>query len=142
MNEKVLLIDDEEDFIDILSERLLNREMDVETSTSAKEGYDKALKENYDAIVLDLKMPEMDGIETLKKIMEKNPDMQVIILTGHATLDKGVKAMKLGAIDVIEKPVKIEDLVNKIHTAQANKMMIVENKMHDKMKNLMGSKGW
>lgn len=142
MSERVLLIDDEEDFIEILSERLTNREMDVIKTTSAKDGYNKALQEEFDAIVLDLKMPEMDGIETLEKIMAKNPDMQVIILTGHATLDKGVKAMKLGAIDVIEKPVKIDQLVEKIRTAQANKMLIYQNKLSDRLKNIMESKGW
>lgn len=142
MNEKVLLIDDEEDFVTILSERLTNREMEVDVSTSAKEGFRKALDSNFDAIILDLKMPEMDGIEVLKKIMEAKPEMQVIILSGNATLEKGIKAVKLGAVEVMEKPVKIDQLVDKIKTAQGNKMVLVEKKLADQIKDLMASKGW
>ncbi len=142
MNEKVLLIDDEQDFVDVLSERLNNREFQVSVSTSPKKGLEMALDQNYDAIVLDLKMPEMDGMEVLKKIIDEKPEMQVIILSGNATLEKGVKAVKLGAVEIMEKPVKIEKLVEKLKDAQMNKMMIVQEQMSDKIKSLMDSKGW
>jgi DNA-binding NtrC family response regulator len=142
MNERVLLIDDEEDFVSILSERLSNRDMNVAVSISAKEGFEKATENNYDAIILDLKMPEMDGIEVLEKIMSEKPEMQVIILSGNATLDKGVKAIKMGALEILEKPVKIDVLVEKIKDAQINKMLLVEQKMADRMKDIMDSKSW
>lgn len=142
MKEKVLLVDDEEEFIDLLSERLETREMDVSKTTSALDAIDKVKDENYDAIILDLKMPEMDGIEALQKIININPDMQIIILTGHASVDKGIKAMKLGAMDFVEKPVKMEDLVRKIEKAKANKMVIAEKNLSEKLQDIISQKGW
>ncbi len=142
MKDKILLVDDEQDFIDLLSERLESRDIDVEKSTTGEKAVDKVKDENYDAVVLDLKMPGMDGIEALKKIMEINPEMQIIILTGHATVDKGVKAMKLGALDFIEKPVKMDELLEKINKAKANKMLITEKRLSNKLKDILSKKSW
>ncbi|MFH1077517.1 MAG: response regulator, partial [Pseudomonadota bacterium] len=94
MNEKVLLIDDETDFIDALAIRMRSRGMDVSTSTSAKEAIQKAEVEFYDAVVLDLMMPDMNGLEALRALKKKRPELQVILLTGHATVQKGIEAMK------------------------------------------------
>jgi len=77
--------------------------MQVTTASSAKEGLEKVAAGSFDAVILDLAMPEMDGIETLKILKEKNPDLQVILLTGHATIKQGIEAMKLGAMDLLEK---------------------------------------
>ena len=104
MTEKVLLVDDEADFLDTLSERMRDRGMDVSTTTSAEDALKKLDAESYDAIVLDLMMPEMDGLELLKAIKKKRPELQVILLTGYATVGKGIEAMKLGAVDFLEKP--------------------------------------
>jgi len=104
MTEKVLLVDDEEDFLDVLAERIRTRGMDVETSTSAAEALAKADETSYDAIVLDLMMPGVDGLEALKALKERRPELQVILLTGHASVQKGIEAMKLGATDFLEKP--------------------------------------
>ncbi len=142
MEEKVLLVDDEKDFIESLGERMANRGMNVSTTTSAKDAVKKVQEESYDAIVLDLQMPEMDGIEALKAIKEINPDMQVILLTGHATVEKGIEAMKLGAMDLIEKPADIEAIAEKIKKAQANKMILVEKKTEKKIRQIMTSKAW
>ncbi|MFH1050611.1 MAG: response regulator [bacterium] len=142
MAQKVLLVDDEQDFVEVLQERLENRGMNVQTSLTPTSALDKVKDENFDAIILDLQMPDMDGLSVLKEILKDHPDMQVIILTGHATVDKGIKAMKLGALDLIEKPVDINLLIEKIKTAEANKMVIMDQKMEDMMKDLMVSKGW
>jgi len=142
MEEKVLLVDDEKDFLDALGERMENRGMNVSTTTSAKEAVKKVQEESYDAIVLDLQMPEMDGIEVLKAIKKINPDMQVILLTGHATVEKGIEAMKLGAMDLIEKPADIETIAEKIKKAQANKMILVEKKTEKKIRHIMTTKAW
>ena len=142
MEEKVLLVDDEKDFLDALGERMANRGMDVSTTTSAKDAVKKVQEESYDAIVLDLQMPEMDGIEALKAIKTINPDMQVILLTGHATVEKGIEAMKLGAMDLIEKPADIETIAEKIKKAQANKMILVEKKTEKKIRQIMSTKAW
>ncbi|MBW1644427.1 MAG: response regulator [Deltaproteobacteria bacterium] len=142
MEEKVLLVDDEKDFIEALGERMENRGMNVSTTTSAKDALKKMEEEAYDAIVLDLQMPEMDGIEALKAIKKKNPDMQVILLTGHATVEQGIEAMKLGAMDLIEKPADIEIIAEKIKKAQANKIILVEKKTEEIIRKIISTKGW
>ncbi len=142
MEEKVLLVDDEKDFIEALGERMANRGMNVSTTTSPIDAVKKAGEESYDAIVLDLQMPEMDGIEALKAIKKINSDMQVILLTGHATVEKGIEAMKLGAMDLIEKPADIEAIAEKIKKARANKMILVEKKTEKKIRQIMSTKAW
>ena len=142
MSERVLIIDDEEDFLDVLSERLQTRGVDVTTATSAAEGLDQVGDGGFDAIVLDMKMPGMDGIEALKALREKRPELQVILLTGHATVDKGIQAMKLGAMDFLEKPAKIDVLLEKIHRASARKMLLVEERTQEKMRDILAEKGW
>lgn len=142
MAEKVLLVDDEEDFVNILAERMRTRGMNVSSTTSPLEAIKKVEEESYDAIVLDLMMPEMDGLETLVKIKEKNPDIQVILLTGHATIEKGIQAMKLGAMDFLEKPIDMKSLSEKIKKAQAQKMILVEKRTEEKIKSIIGDKAW
>lgn len=138
--EKVLLVDDEKEFTDALSERMGLRDIDVDTAASGEEALIKAKKTNYDAILLDLAMPGMNGMETLKKLLEENPDLQIILLTGHASLEKSVEAVKLGAMDFMEKPAEIEKLLEKIHLARTNKMVLMEEKAAKKIKDIMRNK--
>lgn len=142
MPEKVLLIDDEKDFLEALSERMEARGMQVSTTTSAKDALEEVEKHSYDAVVLDLMMPEMDGLETLVALKKKRPELQIILLTGHATVDKGIEAMKLGAMDFIEKPADLQALTEKIKKAQAQKMILVEKEAEKKIKEIVLSKGW
>jgi len=141
-NEKVLIIDDEQDFTDALAERMTTRGMTVSTSSSAIEGLKNVEEHSFDVVVLDLQMPEMDGIETLKVLKKKNPELQVILLTGHATVEKGIEAMKLGAMDLLEKPADMTTLTEKIKKAQAQKMILVEKKSEERIKNIMETRGW
>jgi DNA-binding NtrC family response regulator len=142
MSEKILLVDDEQDFLDVMSERIEARGMEVSTADSAALALEKVESGGFDAIILDLMMPGMDGLEALKAIKKKNPDLQVILLTGHATIEKGIEAMKLGAMDFIEKPADLDKLTEIIKKAQARKMVITERKMEEKMKQIIGTKGW
>jgi DNA-binding NtrC family response regulator len=142
MAEKVLLIDDEVEFLEALSERMEIRGMDVSTAENAKAAVSAINSGDYDAIVLDLQMPDMNGIDMLKVIRKTNPDMQVILLTGQATLEAGIQAMKLGAMDFMEKPADIDALTDKIKKAQAKKMVIVEKKTEKKVNDILKSKGW
>lgn len=142
MAEKILLVDDEKDFVETLAERMRTRGMNVSTSTSAKDVLATVDIESFDAIVLDLQMPDMDGIEALKLIRAKNPNLQVILLTGHATVEKGIEAMKLGALDLLEKPTDIETLTEKIKNASTKKMMLVQEETAGKIKDIIGGKGW
>ena len=142
MAEKVLLVDDEQDFLEALAERMRARGMNVSTTASAAEAVKMAEAEGYDAVVLDLKMPGMDGLEVLSAIKARNPDIQVILLTGHATLQKGIEAMKLGAMDFIEKPADIQVLTEKIKQAQSQKMILVEKRLEKKIKRIIQEKAW
>jgi DNA-binding NtrC family response regulator len=140
--DKVLLVDDEVEFTEILSRRMESRGVDVDTAATGREALDKVKGRSYDAIILDLAMPEMDGIETMKRLLEDNPDLQVILLTGYATLQRGIEAIKLGAMDFLEKPAEIQALMEKIEQAKANKMLLVERRVERKIKGILGTKGW
>lgn len=142
MSEKVLIIDDEQEFTQALAERMTNRGMDVSTSSSAIEGLQSVEEKSFDVVVLDLQMPEMDGIETLRILKKKKPELQVILLTGHATVEKGIEAMKLGAMDLLEKPADMTTLTEKIKKAQAKKMILVEKKAEARIKEIMETRGW
>lgn len=139
---KVLLVDDEPHFVKLLAERLAGRGFNVETAGGGTEAIDRAKEESYDAIVLDLFMPEMDGLETLKQLKEINPDLQVILLTGHGTIDKGVEAMKLGAMDFVEKPADFKELLEKIKKAKDKRMLLVSKRHEEWVKEQMKSKSW
>ena len=140
--EKVLLVDDELEFTQVLSERMKSRGVDVDTAASGREALEKARGKSYDAIILDLSMPEMDGIETLKHLIEDHPDLQVILLTGYATIEKGIEAIKLGAMDFLEKPAEIQKLMEKIEEAKANKMLLVEKRVEEKIRGILEAKSW
>ena len=142
MSDKVLIVDDEKDFLDLISERLKARDMNVSTATRGEDAISLIDKESYDAVVLDLQMPGMDGLEALKRIKEKNPDVQVILLTGHATVEKGVEAMKLGAMDLIEKPADLPTIIDRIKRAKAEKIILVEKKSQERIQDILTRKAW
>lgn len=134
MAEKVLIVDDDQAFLSILSERMRNRDMDVTTTASPVEALRIVEGESFDAIILDLMMPEMGGLEAFKRIKEKNPELQVIFLTGHPSVSTGVDAMKLGAMDFIAKPVDFNELTEKIKQAKISRAIFVEKQTHAKLK--------
>jgi len=142
LTSNVLLVDDEEQFLDTLSQRLELRGIKVDTVTGGEEALDKITSQKFDAIVLDLVMPGIDGMETLKRLKEKNPDIQIIMLTGKATVKKGIEAMKLGAEDFLEKPVDLNVLMEKIKKATHNKMLLVEKSRQEEVKEILKKKGW
>ena len=131
MEAKVLLVDDEKDFLESMSERMRLRGMDVTTASSAKEGLAFIESDVFDAVILDFQLPEMDGMAVLKKIKAKHPEAQIILLTGHASLERGVEAIKIGASDYLEKPADMEALSEKIKEAKTEKMLIVQKQHLD-----------
>ncbi len=137
MTEKVLLVDDEEDFLEIMAERMTARGMEVTTCESAEAALNKIQAQAFDAIILDFMMPGMDGFQALKKIKKLRPEMQIILLTGHATVEKGVEAMKMGATDFLEKPADIEALEKKIKDASARRMLLVEKATEERIKDVI-----
>lgn len=123
--DRILLVDDEKDFIETLSERMEVRGMAVVTADNGYDAIEKAKKESFDAVILDLQMPGLNGIETLKRLLEIDPNLQVIMLTGHATVQKGVEAVKLGAADFLEKPTELSVLIDRIKEAKVKRMVLV-----------------
>lgn len=122
-NAQILLVDDEEQFLNMLSRRLKEHGLKVDAVTSGDDAVEKIKNKNFDAIILDLVMPGMGGIETLKRIRKENPDLQVIILTGYPTKEKTVEAMKEGALEFLEKPADINTLLDKIVEAHDKKTL-------------------
>ncbi len=142
MSIKVLLVDDEKDFTEVLSERMETRGFSVEIADSGPVAIEKVKEQSYDAIILDLAMPEMDGIDVLKILLKENPDFQIIFLTGHATLEKGIEAVKLGAVEFMEKPVNIEHLLEKVNEAKSKRDLLSEKKTEEDIKDILKKKGW
>ncbi|MBW1742007.1 MAG: response regulator [Deltaproteobacteria bacterium] len=114
---KVLLVDDEEEFIQSLAERLSMRELGSDTAYSGEQALSFVSRQEPDVMVLDLKMPGIDGMEVLRQVKKAYPTIQVIILTGHGTKQHEDEARRLGAFDYMEKPVDIEILVSSMKAA-------------------------
>ena len=140
--ERVLIVDDEIDFTEILSQRMEARGMAVDTAAGGREALEKARASSYDAIILDLAMPEMGGMETLEHLLNENPDLQVIVLTGYGTIEKGVEAIKLGAMQFLKKPAELPELIDQIQRAKAKKMVLVEKRTEEKMHDILHRKSW
>ena len=132
----VLLVDDEKKFLDVLSQRLGTRGVDAETATSGEDALVKMKNRSFDVIILDVMMPGMGGIETLKRIRKENPEVQIIMLTGQGTIDKAVEAMKEGAIEFLEKPADINTLMDKISKARDRKVLLVMKNIEEKVKGI------
>ncbi len=139
---RVLLVDDEQDFTELLAERMTTRGLVVDVSSSGPDALKLAEEKTYNAVVLDLAMPGMDGIETLKNMLRRNPDLQVILLTGHGTLEKSVEAMKSGAMEFLEKPPDINILIEKIMEARDTSDRLTEQRIIDSMDSIMKNRGW
>ncbi len=137
MNERVLLVDDDEDFLEIMSQRMKARGMEVVTASSADDALGRIENDTFDAIILDFMLPGMDGLQTLREIKAKKPELQIILLTGYATIEKGVEAMKLGAMDVVEKPADLEVLAEKIRKAEARRALIVEKGTEERIREIL-----
>ena len=142
MSIKVLLVDDEKDFIESLAERLELRDFKVATASNGDDAVNLVQKNEYDVIVLDVKMPGKDGIETLKEIKNIKQISQVIMLTGHATVETAIEGMKIGAYDYIMKPTVTEDLVELINKAYKIVEEQKERIRRAEIENIVKKRGW
>lgn len=118
---RVLLVDDERDFVEMLSLRLDVAGERVTPAYSGKECLEILEKIDVDVVILDIRMPGMDGMETLKEIKRRFPLIEVIMLTGHGTMETAVEGMKLGAFDYLLKPADFADLLSKLERAGKRK---------------------
>lgn len=118
----IMLVDDEIPYVETMTKRLSHRNLEVTGVHSGKEALQKLAQfPEIEVVILDVKMPEMDGIETLREIKRSFPLIEVIMLTGHATVETGIEGMKLGAFDYLMKPCDIENLLQKVKEAAVKK---------------------
>lgn len=119
MNKTLLIVDDEEPFVATVKKRLTKRSLDVISASSGPEALDVLEREGgIDVVLLDVKMPEMDGMATLRRIKTAYPDVEVIMLSGHATMESALEGMRLGAFDYLMKPCSIEQVVVRVEEAR------------------------
>ena len=142
MKIKILLVDDEKEFVDTLSERLEIREFDVSVAYSGKEALKFLNNHSVDVVILDVLMPGMDGIETLKHMKELTPLTQIIMLTGNATVDNAILGMKHGAYDFLLKPVENNAFVKKINAAFDLKNAQHKRIAMAKIEDIVTRRGW
>ena len=140
----VLLVDDEIPFVETMTKRLTKRKLRVIMAFNGQEALEKIGKNrDLDVVILDVKMPGMDGIETLGEIKKAHPLIEVIMLTGHATVESAIEGMRVGAYDYLMKPCDLEQLMLKVEQA-TKKKRDHEEKIKDAQvkENLSGKKGY
>ena len=117
----LLLVDDEEDFLETLLKRMKKRRVNVAGVRSGEQALEQLDQEQADVVVLDVKMPGMDGIQALREIKRRHPLVEVIMLTGHANVEVAIQGMELGAFDYLMKPMDIDELLYKVQDAYKKK---------------------
>lgn len=121
MRIRLILIDDEVGFTTVMAKRLARRGLDVTSAYSGSQAIQAMRKAEFDVAVLDLKMEDMDGIEVLKIFKKMDPDMPVIMLTGHGSEKSAGEGMEYGAYDYLFKPYEFDELLEKIHAAVSSR---------------------
>ncbi len=134
---KVLLVDDEVSFVETFSERLELRDFEISKAFSGQEAL-QVLEENknIEVVILDVKMPDMDGIETLAEIKRKYPLVEVMMLSGHADVASAIEGMKQGAFDYLMKPVDMDRIITKVTEAAAKKRQHEEKIIQARIKEI------
>ncbi len=130
---KILLVDDEDQFRESVKKQLTVRNYTVSSVSSGEDAIEFIHQNDIDVVILDMRMPGISGAATLKKIKETSPLTEVIMLTGHATVNTAMKTIKMGAFDYIPKPVKLDVLINKMEDAYRKKEL-EEKRMNHKVK--------
>jgi DNA-binding NtrC family response regulator len=123
---KVLLVDDESEFLDTLVKRIKKRNVNAHGVASGEEALAFLNQQPVDVVVLDVRMPGMDGIQALREIKQRYPLIEVIMLTGHASLEVAIEGMELGAFDYMMKPIEIDELLYKLQDAYKKKSIHTE----------------
>ncbi|MFV0437537.1 MAG: sigma-54-dependent transcriptional regulator [Desulfopila sp.] len=119
----VLVVDDESEFRELTVKMLKKRGIEASGAASGEEALEAVQKTPIDVVLLDVKMPGMDGIETLRRIRAQHPLIEVVLLTGHASVESGIEGMKLGAFDYLMKPIELEPLLEKLSFAYEKKRL-------------------
>jgi DNA-binding response OmpR family regulator len=120
---RVLVVDDELDFLETIVKRLKTRKIDVTGVDNGVKALSLLNDQDFDVVILDVKMPGLDGIDTLREMKKKKPLVEVIMLTGHASVESGIQGMQLGAFDYVMKPVALDELLEKMRQAYERKLI-------------------
>ena len=120
---KVLIVDDEPDFLETLVKRLKRRNIDAVGVSSGEAAIELIETQHFDVAILDMRMPGMDGIDTLKELKKRTPLTEVIMLTGHASVESGMQGMQIGAFDYVIKPADFDELMEKVKQAYQRKQL-------------------
>lgn len=139
---RVLVVDDEQEFLENVSQRLSNRGLLVDTALDGEQALGKIAGNIYDAIVMDLMMPGIDGLETLKRAMKKKTGLQIILLTGQPSVKIGVEAMRLGALDFMEKPADLDLLETKIRDGKVRRLKLDQEARQEAVIEALKKYGW
>ena len=142
MKIKVLLVDDEKEFVDALAERLEIRDFEILKAFDGDEALGKIADTDVDVVILDVQMPGKDGLATLREIKKAKPMVEVIMLTGHATVPSAIEGLQTGAYDFLMKPTETKDLVSKIALAYKRKAEQEERIRQAQIENIMLRRGW
>ncbi len=121
---RVLLVDDEQEFLEPMAARLAHRYISCMTAQSGEQALRLLNKDAFDCAVVDVRMPVMDGLELLRRIRKDFPNLPVILLTGHASVELGIQGMELGAFEYLMKPVELDELLDTIRRAAQESALI------------------
>ena len=119
----VLVVDDEMEFREVMVKWLSKKGLEARSAESGRDGLAMIERQRIDVVLLDVKMPGMDGIETLRQIKQRKPLIEVVLLTGHASVESGIEGMKLGAFDYLMKPIELDPLIEKLTEAYEKKRL-------------------
>ncbi|HIP83563.1 MAG TPA: response regulator [Desulfocapsa sulfexigens] len=119
----ILIVDDEDEFRELTIKRLKKRDLQCEGAANGEQALEMIAKGDFDVVLLDVKMPGMDGVEVLREIKRRKPLIEVVMLTGHASVESGIDGMKLGAFDYLMKPIELAPLLEKLKDAYKKKRM-------------------
>ena len=124
----VLVVDDEVDFVETIVKRLKDKGLDAAGVYRGTEALDLLSEREFDVCILDVRMPGMDGIETLREMKKKRPHMEVVMLTGHGSVESGIQGLQLGAYNYVMKPCPFKDLLAQLCLAYERKVIEEENR--------------
>jgi len=137
---RIMLVDDEEGFLSTTKNVLERKGINVTTAMSGSEALEKLTQEKIDVVILDVKMPGMDGVSALKAIKSRYSSVEVIMLTGHGTVESALDGLRSGASDYLTKPIDIDELVAKAEEAFARRKYLEERNRVAQRKNLEETK--
>ena len=139
----IMLVDDEVPFVETMTKRLAKRDLNVIAAFSGQEALEILDKHrDVDVVILDVKMPGMDGIETLRKIKSAYPLIEVVMLTAHATVESAIEGMKFGAFDYLMKPCDMDQLIGKVNEAARKKQGHEEKIREAHVKEILSKRGY